>query len=212
MTVGNGQTAGVANGASSIQMVVDNLSGQTSQVDPFSITQTARRAPGLFSITPVQPSAFAQYVGSLFNSLNSEISDLESQVSSVTSGLGDLPLIGPNIASALNLNSLITPLTSKVQDLENQIRGRSRRSHLWPAVQLQKDIDNLLANDGLVPSGVTQAADIWYQQSGGQASELTASSSIDLSKISQLEIDLTVGQTATSTIPLGADLASPASA
>ena len=208
--VSNGQINGAANGPSTINLVGDNQTGATDQLEQVAVSETAGpAATPSFTITNVQPSAFAQNVGQVISDLTSEISSIESQVNSVTSSLGDLPLIGHNLQSALDISSLLQPITNKISDLQSQLKA-DLDDPTYGLLQLQTDIANDLTAAGLVPAGVSDPVDIWYQSNGNStATEVNAGTVIDLNNISQLEIDLTIGQTKTTTIPLGGDLGIP---
>ena len=170
-------------------------------------------APGnslTFTITAVPPSALEDDVLSVFDDLTSEISNIESDINSSTSFAFDMPLIGPKLAQVVNPDTLFAPLTNEINKLEGQIKIDFADADLGLA-KVQDDIISALSSVGLLPDA--NAADdvvIKYTDKNDQGTQtLKSGVAVDLDDITQLEIDLTLGQSITGSIGLGSDLGIP---
>jgi Ca2+-binding RTX toxin-like protein len=163
-----------------------------------------------FTVTPVPPSALEDDVLNVFNDLNSEIANIQSSISSSTSFAFDLPLIGSQLAKILNPDTLLQPLTNEISALETQIKIDFADSDL-ALTRVQDDIITALSSADLLPD--TNPADdvvFKYTDTNDQGTQtLTAGTAVDLSSITQLEVDLTLGQNVTGSVPLGEDLGIP---
>ena len=184
-------------------------------VNPYVAEQISASEPNVanpgtqsFTVTALPTSAFASQVISAFNDASSELSTLETQINSAASFAADLPFIGANLASDLNLQTLLQPAEKGLNSLETTVAVDLANSGTRLA-KLESDIESALSPLGLL-AGATPADDIAINYvANGQQGVVSAATTLDLSDVTQLELDLTLGQSTTSAVPLGADIGLP---
>ncbi|HTP91121.1 MAG TPA: calcium-binding protein, partial [Xanthobacteraceae bacterium] len=162
------------------------------------------------TVTPIPPSALETQVVSVFNDLNSEISRVESDISNATSFAFNLPFIGNQLANDLNPQTLFQPIVNEISSLKTQVKADLANSGSL-LTTVQQDIVSALSSVGLLPDA-NPTSDVVFEYIDSDTSgtqTLTSSSSVDLTHVTQLEIDLTLGQTISSNVPVGANIGLP---
>ena len=175
-----------------------------------NIPDIANLSSAVFDPNPVTPSPLQAQVDSAFGDLINQITQIETSLNGLNSTVGDLPFIGNSFAQALNPSALFQPILSELSSLQSKV-DQDLASTATLLTQVQQDIVSGLSLVGLLPGTAANDVTIYYQTSGGPGGSITGGSAspVDLTSVTQLELDLKLGQSVTKTLPVGADLGLP---
>ncbi len=146
-------------------------------------------------------------VNSVINDVSSELSTIEGQINSAAGFASDLPFIGQQLASDLNPAKLFQPINSELNALENTINTDLSNSATL-LTTLESDIVSALSSVNLLPGTPGNDVTIDYVANGQQAT-VGPGTTGDLTNVTQLELDLILGQSVTDTYPVGTDIGLP---
>ena len=132
----------------------------------------------------------------------------KAQINSAASFAADLPFIGSNLASDLNPQTLLQPAENGLNSLETTVDDDLANSGTR-LTKLQSDIESAALFGRILPGAAPSNDVVIDYVASGQPGTVTAGTTLDLSGVTQLELDLTLGQSATSAVPLGADIGLP---
>ncbi len=146
----------------------------------------------------------------LFGEINTAIDAVSNTLSTVATGLraastlgSDLPFVGNQLSNLDILGPAITQLTNLKITLQQDFADNTVLLS-----KIKSDIVALLSAAGLLP-GATPSSDVslYYVKNGNT---LEAGGSTDnLTQVSQVELDLELGKTITSTVGVGSDIGLP---
>ena len=205
------QLAQITTTGNSTISAVTVSSGSTDAAEKVTASDDLSTAGSLaLAVTPIPPSALEAQVLSVFNDLNSEITDIESQINNATSFAFNLPFIGNQLANDLNPQKLFQPITNEISSLETTVKIDLADSGTL-LTKLQSDIVSALSSVNLLPDAdPTTDVTFKYLDSDDTGTQtLSANSTVDLTHVTQLEIDLNLGQTVSSNVAIGANIGLP---
>ena len=203
-------------GTSSINLVT--VTAGSTDVDDSVVAGDNLATPSseTLAVTQIPPSPLAAQVLSVFNDLTSEITQVESQITAAGSFAFDLPFIGSQLAQDLNPQTLFQPILSEISALETQVKIDLANSGTL-LTKLQSDIVSALSSAGLLPDA-NPTSDVIFEyldsattgtQTLAAGSTVTLGSTSDPSYVTQLEIDLNLGQTVSKNVAVGANIGLP---
>ena len=194
-------------GSAALNMIVASGTPAIEEAVSVTVPDIANPASQIFDPTQVQPSPLATQVNSVINDVSSELSTIEGQINSAAGFASDLPFIGQQLASDLNPAKLFQPINSELNALENTINTDLSNSATL-LTTLESDIVSALSSVNLLPGTPGNDVTIDYVANGQQAT-VGPGTTGDLTNVTQLELDLILGQSVTDTYPVGTDIGLP---
>lgn len=204
-------------GTASFDAHINPADFTTPQAVSMSWGNVGNPTVGTFSSTPITVAKVqalsnqAPIASLLFGEINTAIDSATNALNTVASGLkaasvlgSDLPFIGKNLTNLDLLGPAINQLSSMKSTLQQDLADNTVL-----LTKIKSDIVALLSTAGLLPDA-TPANDVnLYYVENGQTLAVTNATSDNLTQVSQLELDLKLGKTVTSSTPVGADLGLP---
>ena len=174
---------------------------------------------GTFSAQPVVTHHFkalaqpaqAAVASPLLSEINAALDAVSNTLNTVETGLKAAAILGsdlPFIGNALSNLNILDPAIAEISSLKSTLQQDFADSSVL-LTKIQSDIVSLLSSAGLLPDAAPASDVNLFYILNGTNKQLSAGSTDDLTQVSQIELDLTLGKTITSAQNVGADLGLP---
>ncbi|MBC9882178.1 LEPR-XLL domain-containing protein, partial [Bradyrhizobium sp. INPA01-394B] len=172
---------------------------------------------GTFSSTPISAAKIQSGSGQaptaslLFGEINTAIDAASNALSTVASGLKAASVLGsdlPFVGNQLTNLDILGPAIAQFNNLKATLQ-QDLADNTVLLTKIRSDIVALLSTAGLLPDA-TPANDVnLYVVENGATVKVVDGSSDNLTQVSQIELDLKLGKTMTTSTPVGTDLGLP---